>query len=119
MSSDKIMTMKLWHGRKDPDQQMDCFGEDGPTFEVEWVNWTYGDISFINFAGGEETDELWLEDLTFERLFYYDGWYYGDFEFSIADKNDPKSRVEAFDLSKSYIPINEQKRSMEAKQSVS
>lgn len=110
MSSDKIMVMKFWNGRKDPDQQMDGWGKEGSAFEVKYVSWTYGSVSHIDFAGGEDHEDLYFGELAPLDLFYYDGWYYGDFNITMVDRDDPKEVVKAFDLSKSYMPIIEQKR---------
>jgi len=110
MSSDKIMTINFYHGRQDPDQAMDDWGEDGPTFELKFVTWTYGMVNLIGFAGGEENEDLFFRDLSPQELFYYEGWYYGDFSIDMLDRDDPKTKVKDFDLSKSYIPIIEQKR---------
>lgn len=69
--------LKLFHGRASPDEQLTCWGEDGPIFgPYPYFHHTYlVDIKFDE----EECHEL----VIVEGLVFYDGMYYGD--WSIFD----------------------------------
>lgn len=73
---DKIGTyLTLWHGRKSPDENLNDWGETGPTFgPFEDVTITYA--THVKAAQGGKT--LWL-DYTNSDLIEYDGVFYGDF----------------------------------------
>lgn len=64
--------LRLFHGRKDPNQDMDDWGEDGPCFKIEYAHVTYMGSIKINVDG--EDGELY----TVGDLVYYDDMYYGD-----------------------------------------
>lgn len=70
------MKLRLYHGRKDPEQDMEDWGTDGPTLEVEWVQYTYGSINRIGMPNGEIID---FNSLLKEDMIFWEGVYYGDF----------------------------------------
>jgi hypothetical protein len=81
------MYLKLLHGRKIVDQEMDDWGDDGPWIgPLEWFHCTYLTDIGMGFVGGEELSPMQLSDdfpspmHLYEGLFYYDGMYYGDWE---------------------------------------
>lgn len=75
------MYLTLYHGRTDPDQDMNGWGTPGPTFEITNVIWTYGSLTrFLLPNDGE----VWVGDMIVDDMIYYDGVYYGD--FSISDR---------------------------------
>lgn len=91
------MYLHLYHGRQDPDEDMDDWGSDGPIFgPLRWVSITYmSDLRFqavsedlpneghydgacatVQDVGGTiKREALFL----WEDMFYYDGLFYGDF----------------------------------------
>jgi hypothetical protein len=71
--------MELYHGRKDPNQDMDDWGTIGPVLLVEGVTVTYGGNLRIKFTGQEDWE--FLHEFMHDDMFYYDGVYYGDFSF--------------------------------------
>lgn len=64
------MYLRLFHGRTDPNQQMDDWGSDGPLIGPVNISWTYG---WLRING----DHL----VNYDDLIYFEGVYYGDMEF--------------------------------------
>lgn len=73
------MYLSLYHGRTDPNADMNDWGTEGPVFEVDTITWTYGAISRIIFP---DDDEVWLNEMIVDDMIYYDGVYYGDWSVS-------------------------------------
>lgn len=73
--------LRLYHGRKDPKENLEDWGSEGPTFgPYESIQVTYG--SHIKMHTGSGFDDLnWHED-----LIYYDGIFYGDMEIFSAEE---------------------------------
>ncbi|MBE0534786.1 MAG: hypothetical protein IH624_03890 [Phycisphaerae bacterium] len=69
-----MLYLRLFHGRKDPAQEMDDWGADGPIFgPYRFIHTTYGAHVTLGLDNGE------MHDLyTVESMIYYDGVYYGD-----------------------------------------
>lgn len=65
--------VQLFHGRKDPTEDLDDWGEQGPVFFVDWFHVTYG--THVRM-GNKENDDMELRFV--KDLIYYDGMYYGD-----------------------------------------
>jgi len=77
--------LRLYHGRKDPEQDMEEWGFNGPTFgPLSAVVMTY--LATIRIHGVQTCDELWLE--TREAMVLWNGTYFGDFEVFIAGPRD-------------------------------
>jgi len=77
----------LYHGRKSPDEQLDDWGAEGPTFgPYESVQITYRDHVKMHSGrfGGDFHDLMWTQD-----LIYYDGIWYADMNIFLPD--DPES----------------------------
>ena len=76
------MYINFWHGRKDPKQQMEETGFNGPIIGPVNISWTYGTVKIHNLE--------WFE---FEHLEEAEGCiklgedYFGDFE--ILEDTDP------------------------------
>jgi len=86
------MALLFLHGRTDPDENLDDWGEDGPTLFCDWVHMTY--LSSVNIGWGSEEagpmDGSGKEDAIY---FHKDliavrekgkTMYYGDFEVMSA-----------------------------------
>ena len=93
--------IKLFHGRRDPAQEMDDWGERGPILgPFRWVHTTYGRDIHI---GGEcppwdSVGDLHVRD----GMVHYDGIWYGDwsvFDETVLDQmsREEKARVIAYD----------------------
>ena len=69
-----MLYIRLFHGRTDPNRDMDEWGSDGPVFgPYEFAHTTY--TSRIRLCKVDDNcDELFL----YEDMLYYDGVYYGD-----------------------------------------
>lgn len=77
--------LRLYHGRKDPDQDMDGWGFNGSVFgPLSAVVMTY--LSTIRIHGTRSCDELWLD--TTRDMVQWRGNYYGDFEIFVAGPKD-------------------------------
>jgi hypothetical protein len=74
------MYVRLYHGRENPNDQMDDWGFNGPIIGECNVSWTYGTLR-LHASNGDEVCLPILEDMIF-----LDGCYYGDFE--ILSKED-------------------------------
>jgi hypothetical protein len=81
--------LRLYHGRTDPDQTMDGWGFDGPTFGplAAFVQ-TY--LANARLYGESPSDEHWLE--THADMVRFGGAYYGDLEAFIADAGSKAGR---------------------------
>ena len=72
--------LQLYHGRKDPAEQMDDWGFTGPTFgPLACVVQTY--VSTVRLVG-DTNDELWLEH--YDDMIVWEASYYGDMSIFIA-----------------------------------
>lgn len=96
-----MIYIRLFHGRTDPEQQMDDWGTDGPVLgPYEFAHTTYGwDIKLGKPDGN--CDELFLH----EDMLYYDGVYYGDWSvFDERTLNDGKYPITEFEKPKADFP---------------
>ena len=76
--------LHLYHGRKDPAEQMDDWGFEGPTFgPLTCVVQTY--LTTIRLHD-EHDHDLWLD--THNDMVSWDGAYYGDFSIFTATEDD-------------------------------
>jgi hypothetical protein len=75
------MYLRLYHGRTDPDQEMEDWGFAGPTF---WPLSCYVHTYCCHFRihGESIHDEIWLE--THDDMIRWHDGYYGDMEVFIA-----------------------------------
>jgi len=79
------MYLRLYHGRTDPDQQMDDWGFDGPTFgPISCYVQTY--CGTFRIYGEDHISEVWLE--TQDDMIRWDGCFYGDLEVFLANTKD-------------------------------
>ena len=95
------MIMELYHGRTDPNQNMEDWGSQGPLLFIDGATVTYKDSIRIRFTG--QDDYEFLEEFLHDDMFFYDGVYYGDFAFLPVDsksKNEDSQEPELFDPNK-------------------
>lgn len=86
-----MVFLHLFHGRKDPTEQLDDWGLDGPWLgPLDYFGGTYGDLKV-----GYNLDTFNLH--VYEGLVYYDGVYYGDFEV-MAPAPRPATPVQSWKL---------------------
>jgi len=77
--------LRLYHGRTNPDEDMDDWGIDGPVFgPLTSVVMTY--LSTIRLHGANASDELWLD--TTQDMVHWGRCYFGDFEIFLAGGAD-------------------------------
>lgn len=78
----------LMHGRKDPEQDMDDWGLEGPYIgPLRNMHTTYASTLHLKFADGKETGPLYPEVMCIaDDMLYWDGVYYGDWSvFYVGD----------------------------------
>lgn len=73
--------ISLFHGRKDPNQDLEGWGEQGPIIGPINISWTYGDIK-IHPANWQ--DDTFTSLPVVEHMVKLYGMYYGDFEILTA-----------------------------------
>ena len=96
-----MLYIRLFHGRTDPNQDMDDWGTDGPVFgPYEFAHTTYmWDLKLGKSKGN--CDELY----THEDMVYYDGVYYGDwsiFDATVFENSNFQTTV--FEQDKANLP---------------
>lgn len=77
----------MFHGRQDPTQEMDDWGESGPFLgPLDWCHITYNTSINLGFTDGFETGPALQKDGLgfYEDMLYFDGVYYGDWELQLA-----------------------------------
>jgi len=97
-----MLYIRLFHGRTEPEQDMDEWGSDGPVFgPYEFVHTTYTTIVRLGRRDGI-CDEMFLH----EDMLYYDGRYYGDWSVFPADifEREYKSMLQEYDEQKAKLP---------------
>jgi len=95
-----MLYIRLFHGRTNPDQNMDDWGFDGPVLgPYQFVHTTYVSRIRLGRLDGN-CDEL----LIHEDMLYYDGGYYGDWSV-VCEKllNDSKYQASEFEQSKADL----------------
>jgi hypothetical protein len=95
------MYLRLYHGRKDPDETMDDWGTDGPMIGNVGIGWTYG---ALKLHGDDDFISLPLHG----DMILFDGCYYGDFEVIEKydfrkDWNEYRNKVISFEKAKQLI----------------
>ena len=96
--------IELFHGRADPSQVMDDWGEPGPVFgPFRFVHTTYAsDIKLGRYTDSPQ-DLVILRDMV-----YYHGMWYGDWSVFPAStfqaEKELQARCQEFDLEKAKIP---------------
>lgn len=99
------LRFRLFHGRQDPEQQMDDWGMDGPVFPASFVHTTYGCHIHI---GGPQDGETHLELYVSKGgLVFYDGVWYGDWTVYPPDA-EPALPLSVYDQSKAELPHHHQ-----------
>ncbi|NOT32991.1 MAG: hypothetical protein HOP12_02350 [Candidatus Eisenbacteria bacterium] len=98
------VALQLFHGRKDPTEDMDDWGEKGPVFLVDYVHVTYrSDLKLGIPSPAGDGDLKFVDDLVF-----YDGRYYGDWSVFPASlirvEDELAHRVQPFDPQKARLP---------------
>lgn len=99
-----MLYIRLFHGRTNPNQDMDEWGSDGPVFgPYEFVHTTY--TSHIKLGKSDDNcDEMFLH----EDMIYYDDCYYGDWSV-FTDETLKKGEFVTipFEQSKANLPALE------------
>jgi hypothetical protein len=106
--SPNLMTLELYHGRADPNMDVDGWGTQGPLLYVDVVLVTYCDSIRLQFTG--EPDIEFLNEYVEGDCFYYDGVYYGDWSVQpLGSVREMNKSPELFDVSKSLKHKKEEK----------
>jgi len=96
-----MLYLRLFHGRKDPAQEMDDWGADGPIFgPYRFVHTTYGAHVTCGLDNGELHDLYTVEDMIF-----YDEVYYGDWSVFTEDSlEEGQFATQPYDSLKAQLP---------------
>ena len=99
-----MMYLRLFHGRTDPQQDMDDWGSDGPVLgPYKFAHTTYMCHVKLGRLDGN-CDELNIH----EDMLYYDGCYYGDWSvFCEETLNDSQYQASKFEQSKADLPTKQ------------
>ncbi|KKN73514.1 hypothetical protein LCGC14_0399560 [marine sediment metagenome] len=94
----------LFHGRKDPAEQLEDWGEDGPVLgPFRWVHTTYA--CDIKLGSLEPRDDAVGSLYIVEYLVYYAGVWYGDWlVFDDECVETDKSVPQLYDENKAWPP---------------
>jgi len=97
-----MLYLELFHGRPDPAQEMEDWGEQGPVFgPLQYLHTTYAyHVEFMLKNG--ECGELWIID----DMIYYDGFWYGDWSVFDAgeEHNEALKRLQPYSEEKAQRP---------------
>lgn len=121
----KSVYIHLFHGRKDPAEDLEDWGSDGPFLgPLDFVHFTYMNAPRLMRTHDEKgyplagDDPRLVEDwfCQYDDLIYYDGVFYGD--FSIHADADDHARTfgrtpEQFDPNKAKLPEKWRKHQQE------
>ena len=96
-----MIYLRLFHGRTDPNQDMNEWGLDGPVLgPYEFVHTTYALNLKLNKNGA--CNELFC----YEDMVYYEGAYYGDWSvFGLETLEKGKYKPTTFDQEKANLPV--------------
>ena len=96
--------LQLFHGRKNPYEILEDWGEEGPIIgPLDYIHTTYAvEIKFE--ISGRSDSYGWLT--IHGDLVYYDGYYYGDWSSFTELTQDLESKLIVFDQSKATLPTN-------------
>jgi len=102
--------LELFHGRRDPDQEMDDWGKAGPVLgPFPFVHTTYASDIKLGDANGTPCELNILDGLV-----YYDGMWYGDWSaFSMSTfrrEQALQQRHQRFDPQKASMPEHFRRR---------
>lgn len=99
-----MIYIRLFHGRTDPNRDMDGWGSDGPVFgPYAVVQTTYAYWIRMGKFIDTQFDELRL----FDDMAYYEGVYYGDWSVFSTDMFQKLGlKALPFDPAKAKIPEN-------------
>jgi hypothetical protein len=96
------MYLKLFHGRKHWAENMECWGFEGPVFEIKgFVHSTYNTHLWVDHKGTGNGDELcYVGD-----CLYYDGSFYGDWSVFESERTPSlEAALQPFDVEKARVP---------------
>ena len=100
------MFLELYHGRTDPDQDMDevegGWGSQGPIFEMKHFHLTY--LGNFRLMGAQCVDAV-KDDVfltVFDDMIFYDGVFYGDLTVFDFETEPPERAEEAHDVVIAY-----------------
>lgn len=96
-----MIYIRLFHGRTDPQCDMDDWGSDGPIFgPYQFAHTTYASILRLG-----RQDNMCDELHCFEDMLFYNGVYYGDWTvFGQETFETGKYKASVFEQTKATLP---------------
>jgi len=103
-----MLYLRLFHGRSDPNQDMDNWGSDGPILgPYKFAHTTYHCCLKLGKPDGD-CDELYIVQ---PDMIFYDGIYYGDWSvFGEAEFKQGDFKLSTYDSSKAKPPKFEKRQ---------
>lgn len=96
----------LFHGRKTTTEDVEGWGEEGPTFgPLKYAHTTYANRIHLHGENGEEMGDLHIVE---DGLVYYDGMYYGDWSVCCLSE-DELNQNERLGRPFAIVPFDEAK----------
>ena len=93
-----MLTIKLFHGRLTPSEQLHDWGSDGPLLRIGGFHVTYLSTYRVMLA-----DQDWHFLKFVDDLLFYDGVLYGDFTVSDCDPGSVGQVISWFDPRKGQV----------------
>lgn len=117
--SEAQLYIELFHGRTDPKQDMDDWGDQGPVFgPFKFVHTTYAHhlkLGLPDALAAEKRREVYDLIISEDDLIHYGGMYFGDWSVFGEDifQNSPElqERLVQFDQQKIYLPATAEEAS--------
>ena len=99
-----MLYIRLFHGRCDPQEEMNDWGTDGPVFgPYKFIHTTYKNYLRLNNLN-DNCEELYLS----EDMLFFDGMYYGDWSIISEEVFDKSGfTVTNFEQDKANLPKKE------------
>jgi len=93
-----MLSIKLYHGRKSPDENLNDWGTDGPLLRIGGFHATYLSTYRVML---EDKDWYFLKFVN--DLLFYEGVLYGDFTISDSDPENIGQAIAWFDPVKGQV----------------
>lgn len=97
--------LKLFHGRKTLEEEMDDWGSEGPVFgPLSFVHTTYGGV--VHLGDPEVPWDILGDLIVHDACIYYDGMFYGDWS-AFGEENmdeETRKRIKPFCRRKAALP---------------
>lgn len=86
-----MLAIRFYNGRNTPDEELDDWGFDGPTFGIAYFASTYD--SHVRVGDEDGNAEMSIDEMTVDSLVHFPGWgYFSDYKiYALRPDDDPKA----------------------------